>query len=632
MMNKFLISLFVLIFTLISPKDIFAQDLDTYYPAGYVVNSFDSDILINKDSSISIKETLEVTFLENRHGIFRIIPTVFSSKGKTIKAKLDIGEVVDELDSAHPFSTSRLGQSIRLKIGDPDRTIIGQRTYIIEYKISKVLLRFDEHDEFFWNITGAEWDTDILSSTVTVRSPHAEIMKVECFAGPSGSTSKLCQKGHGADTAEFTSKDLGYGKDFSIIVGLSKQGSIQFPGFMDNAIALLFDNWGYIIVFLPLILMFRIWYRRGRDRRYISDNVYYKPDKVNTSTVALFARPHLPLIYHPLDGLSPSEVGTIVDERVNIHDVVAEIIELARIGFIKIEQINVKKLIGKSAEYAFIKTDKYNDDKEKGKLKDYQKYLLKELFRSTYIAKSVTTAEKLFEKNKGKLDATRRKLAKKEYVLLSSLKNNLYKGLSVYKEKLYKRMETEGFFAGNPDKEKTKWIAIYIGVVFAVSIALIVFVITTYNFGPLFLYPITIIAGFVFTLAMPRRTPKGYSLFRQIKGLKWYLEKGKWRYEHMEKTLFFEEILPLAIALRTVDKLAKEMKDIGIQPPSYYGGSNIDSFSRDFGAFYGASTSSILSSPSSSSWSGKSSWSGGSGFSGGGFSGGGFGGGGGGSW
>ncbi len=65
---------------------------------------------------------------------------------------------------------------------------------------------------------------------------------------------------------------------------------------------------------------------------------------------------------------------------------------------------------------------------------------------------------------------------------------------------------------------------------------------------------------------------------------------------------------------------------------AYFGGSNISSFSRDFGVFYIASTSSFLSAPSSSGWSGKSSWSGGSGFSGGGFSGGGFGGGGGGSW
>jgi len=630
-MRKIIIGFLVLFSLLFHPKTLSAQN-DTYYPEGYVVESFNSEIQVNKDSSISVKETIGVTFTVQKHGIFRIIPTTYSSKGKTIKAKLDIKGIKDELGSAHPYTQSRLSQSIKLKIGDPDRTITGKRVYIIEYKVSKILQRFEEHDEFYWNVTGSEWDTDILSAEVLVKSPYAEVINVDCFTGFIGSTSKLCDSGYYNDGATFKASDLGNGKDFTIVVGLNKSNSIQFPDFIERTIQFIFDNWGYLIAFLPLILIFRIWYRRGRDKRYLSDNVYYKPDKVNTGTVALFARPHLPLVYHPLDGLSPSEVGTIVDERVNIHDVIAEIIELARLGFMKIEQIKMKKLIGERNEYAFIKTEKYGDEKELSKLKDYQKYLLKELFRSTYIAKSATAAEKLFEKNKGKLDSIKNKLAKKEYVLLSVLKNNLYKGLSVYKKKLYKRMETEGFFAGNPDKEKTKWIGIYIGIVFAVTIVLMVFVITTYNFGPLFLYPITVVGGLVFALSMPRRTPKGYSLYRQIKGLKWYLEKGKWRYEHMEKKLFFEEILPLAIALRTVDRLAKEMKDIGVQPPSYYGGSNIGSFSRDFGAFYGASTASFLSAPKSGGWSGKSSWSGGSGFSGGGFSGGGFGGGGGGSW
>lgn len=631
MMKKFLFAVFVILFSFILPKVALAQDTG-YYPAGYVVNSFDSEVLISEDSSIDITETLEVTFFENRHGIIRVIPAVYSSKGRTIKAKLVMEKIVDEIGSAHPYTKSRLSQSIKLKIGDPDRTITGKKTYIIHYRITKVLQQFEEHDELYWNVTGGEWDTDILSSRVNVESPYAQVTQVECFAGPVGTKSNLCQSGKGKNIAEFTAKDLGSGKDFSIIVGLSKKGTIHYPGFIDRTLGFIFDNWGYLIAILPATIMFWIWYRRGRDRRYLSDNVYYKPDKVKTKTVALFARPHLPLVYHPLDGLSPSEVGTIVDERVNIHDIVAEIIELARLGFITIEQINVKKLIGKSVEYAFIKTEKYNDNIEKGKLKDYQKYLLKELFKTTYISKSLAAAEKLFESNKGKLDVTRRKLANKEYVLLSSLKNNLYKGLSGYKEKLYKRMKTEGFFAGNPDKEKTKWIAIYLGIVFAVSIVLMIFVVATFNFGPLILYPLVVIAGLFLMFSMPKRTPKGYSLFRQIKGLKWYLEKGKWRYEHMEKKLFFEEILPLAIALRTVDKLAKEMKDIGVKPPSYYGGSNMNSFAKDFGKFYGASTSSILSAPSSSNWSGKSSWSGGSGFSGGGSSGGGFGGGGGGSW
>ena len=131
---------------------------------------------------------------------------------------------------------------------------------------------------------------------------------------------------------------------------------------------------------------------------------------------------------------------------------------------------------------------------------------------------------------------------------------------------------------------------------------------------------------------MPKRTPQGYAFFRQIVGLRWYLDKGKWREEIAEKNLFFEEILPLTICLGLVNKLSKEMAVLGVEPPSYFVGFNTRTFSSDFNHFCRQANSTFLSSPGGS-WSSRSSWSGGSGFSGGrGFSGGGFGGGGGRSW
>ena len=84
-------------------------------------------------------------------------------------------------------------------------------------------------------------------------------------------------------------------------------------------------------------------------------------------------------------------------------------------------------------------------------------------------------------------------------------------------------------------------------------------------------------------------------------------------------------MLPLAISLGVVTKLAKDMKDLGIEPPKYFQGMMISSFANDLNNFNSAALSGLTMSPS-----GSSSWSGGSGFSGGG--GGGFGGGGGGSW
>ena len=135
---------------------------------------------------------------------------------------------------------------------------------------------------------------------------------------------------------------------------------------------------------------------------------------------------------------------------------------------------------------------------------------------------------------------------------------------------------------------------------------------------------------------MPKRTAWGYSLFRQVTGLRYFIDKGKWREEIAEKNLFFEEILPLAVALGVIDKLAKEMKDLGAIPPSYLNGFTASAFAFDLSRFSSSAAGSLVSSPKSS-WSGHSSWSGGSGFSGGGGSGsagsgGGFGGGGGGSW
>jgi len=147
------------------------------------------------------------------------------------------------------------------------------------------------------------------------------------------------------------------------------------------------------------------------------------------------------------------------------------------------------------------------------------------------------------------------------------------------------------------------------------------------NSTPIVLVVLTVLPTIWLAKSMPRRTAWGYSLYRQIEGLRWYINKGKWREEIAEKHLFLEEILPLAISLGVVRKLSKDMAELGVKPPDYFEGVMMSSLYTDLNSFCRDSGVILASSPS-----GKSSWSGGSGFSGGGSSGGGFGGGGGGSW
>ena len=69
------------------------------------------------------------------------------------------------------------------------------------------------------------------------------------------------------------------------------------------------DNWGYLIPLLTLAYLVYIWQTRGRD------------PKTNRDTV-------VPL-YHPPTNLGPSEVGTVIDEEVDMRDISAAIIDLA---------------------------------------------------------------------------------------------------------------------------------------------------------------------------------------------------------------------------------------------------------------------------------------------------------------
>jgi len=561
--------------------------------SGYVIENFGSKIEINQDTSLTIEETIEVDFSVPKHGIFRIIPVIYTNKGRTIRARLKVLSVANENGQQYQYQTSRYHQSIKIKIGDPERIITGSQTYVIKYKVSKVLLSYKDHDEVYWNVTGHEWDTVIKKALVVVESPYAEITKASCFSGRAGSQEERCEGDFSSQEVSFaTTAPVNSGSDFTIVVALDKNNQLKFPGPIKRIITFLLDNWGYFIAIIPLLIIFILWYKKGRDKRYLTDNIYYKPENGKTKIVSLFARKYLPAVYSPIDNLTPAQVGTIIDEKVDTQDVVAEVVELARLGYLHIKKVEKKKFIGKKTDYLFIKKDK--DEK---KLKDYQKYLLESLFTN------------------GK------------EVALSDLKNKFYQYLSQFRKKLYQNLADEKIFAGNPEKIRTLWMAIALMMLFGSFFLLITFSSLYGNSAPIILVILTALPTIWLARSMPRRTAWGYSLYRQIEGLRWYVNKGKWREEIAEKRLFLEEILPLAISLGVVKKLARDMAELGVKPPDYFEGVVMGSLYADLNSFCRDSAATLVSSPS-----GKSSWSGGSGFSGGGSSGGGFGGGGGGSW
>ena len=547
--------------------------------ADYQIKNFESEIKLNQDLSLTIKEKIETNFLVAKHGIYRVVPYIYNHKGKTIKANLKILNITDENGFGVNYEVTNYNQSKKIKIGDADKTIIGKKEYIIEYNVDQVVLDYGDGPEIYWNVTGDEWEVLIEKTEAKVISDFGEITKIDCFG---------CQNSMSKNQAIFKG-----GQGLTIVAQINKNNQLKTPGSIEKIINFITGNWGYLVAVIPTLLMAIVWYKKGRDKKYLTENFFYKPENKTEKNVNLFDRPHLPLVYSPIKGLSPSEIGTILDQKIDIHDIVAEIVELARLGFLKIKKTEYKGVFGiKNTDYELIKLDKKTDS-----LNEFQNDLLLSLF----------------EKN--------------TKISVSELKNKFYKELPRLKSDMYRELDKKKISDGDWEKILSKWL----GLIMALNILIIVllvwiFIKNTGNTGPMPIAILGVVVSIFLTVKMPRRTAWGYNLYQQIKGLKYYMEKGKWREEVMEKNLFLEEMLPLAISLGVVNKLAKDMKDLGLKPPEYFEGMVISSFAHDLNNFNSVMATNLTTSPS-----GNSSWSGGSGFSGG-SSGGGFGGGGGGSW
>jgi len=548
---------------LLVPKNVYAD-------YGLEYKNFDSQIVVNQDTSITVKETIKVNYETAHHGIVRNIP-----------GKIKIISVTDENGALYTYSVS--GTDVKkIKIGDPDKTVTGFHEYIIIYNVWDQIREFSDHYELYWNVTGSDWDGDLPDPTASVISNFARIIRIKCFSGPVGEANEDCKGSFGDNNATFNSlRDTGVGSDFTIVIGFDKNNHFIFPSTLERIVNFLVENWIYLFTPMPFLVPLLFWIKKGRDQRYVSEDIYYEPEDKATKTVSIFERKFIPLVYSPIKSLTPAQAGTLIDQEVDIDDVVAEITELARLNYLKIRRIPKKGILGKD-DYEFT-----NLNGDLGKLTNYQKEIMDGIFGSS------------------------------DKVLMSSLKNKFYVNLKDVKNELYENMREEDFFDGNPEKVRQRWYAIVIVLVVLLILAMRGDVIA------IFLVCVFGVLGFLVATVMPRRTAKGYALYRQIEGLKWYINKGLWRQEVAEKNLFIDEILPLAISLGVVTKLASDMKDLGLEPPTYVSNIGTGNFAAGFSEFQSGLGSSLLSRPGGS---------GSSGFGGGGFSGGGGGGGGGGGW
>lgn len=196
--------------------------------AGWVIDNFHSEIVIPQSGRVQVVETIALDFgLLAKHGILRSIPTegirfrLREIKQDGVKAKTDVS-------SSSGYTT--------IKIGDPDQTTFGKHIYEISYEVGKVITRFGDHDEFYWNVTGDSWEVPIQVASAAVTLEGGEIQQALCFTGYLGSQEQNCTAKVRGGGYEFeTLSPLHPGEGLTIVSSLSP-GIVQDPFYLGEFI------------------------------------------------------------------------------------------------------------------------------------------------------------------------------------------------------------------------------------------------------------------------------------------------------------------------------------------------------------------------------------------------------------
>ncbi|MEK9179388.1 MAG: DUF2207 domain-containing protein, partial [Patescibacteria group bacterium] len=488
-----------------------------------------------------------------------------NAKGKKFKLDISLLSITDENRKSYNYTTLYVNNGVQYKIGSKYTTLSGIHTYIISYEVKGALTYFKDHDELYWNATGNEWPVPIQESITMLTFPTEvpyDSVKTVCYTGAAGSSAKNCitDKTLVTLTSPLNSYEgITFAASFppGIVAKLEPK---PYVSFWDTALGQVLIVLIAIVAICAAIFWYIIypiwlpvkWFLHGRDPNVgNSATAWFDPPQTKTK------RP-----------LTPAETGTLVDEKADIRDVMATIIDLAYRGYLKIEE--------RKKDDFYIIRDRRNKKNETLQLFEIQ--ILQDFFEDDPFELRIKGAE-------------------------------LYKTVKEVQDLLYESVVREQFFPKNPQSIRNFYLVV---------ISLAVFT----------LNPQLVLVSLLFGLNMARKTLDGAKAAKVAEALKNFLKSQDRQLNYQgEKQLLFEKLLPYAVAFGVEKNWAERFKDFKLTNPEWYSSYDNHSFTAmyfasrlgsSFNSFSGSATP-----PSSSGFSSGSS---------GGFSGGGGGGGGGGSW
>jgi uncharacterized membrane protein len=479
---------------------------------------YDVDIVVNTNGTFTVTEVQTIAFTggQSFHKGFAVIP---QARGTINDVKVWEGTqnyVPGRANSPYSFEMAANDNGdLEITWYFPP-TANTTHTFTLQYTVYGGILFYPDlkYDRIQWKAIAPDHQAPIAASKITVSLPK---------------NAPIVQDTNGRDRVDAADGDpatASVGSDRSMVIFQSTRSLATGQGievrvdFQHGAVAGTSPAWqttydlkekyaplitlislllGALIAIGGTLLIVMRWYIRGRDPV--------------TGVAAEY-------VAEPPSDLPPGLVGTLVDERADMQDILGTLIDLARRGFITMEELNTPGFMGIGSSRDFVFRRVANVDRSK--LRAYEQLVLDRV---------VPSAERK----------------------LSEMKYNFYQHIGEIQTALYKEVVTAGLFPVRPDSVRSRWGCGGVGVMFlaiilGVGAMLLVGDVTPAVIFPAFALGIVSLVIMAAGSAMAVKTRQGAEAAAAWLAFKRYLSNITRYTKVAEATDQFDKYLPYAIA------------------------------------------------------------------------------------
>ncbi|RSM37253.1 DUF2207 domain-containing protein [Amycolatopsis balhimycina DSM 5908] len=422
-------------------------------------------------------------------------------------------------------------------------------TSAVTYTVDGAIADQSGRQQARWQV-GSGFDAPLDKLTASFIAPSPQLSPVDCFAGPLGSSQRctLAELDH-TGVVRLEQNDVRPGDRVDLLVGLpanTTPANAKFAGIGLLATAFALTPLTGIVFALLLAFLVAggifVWRRRKQDAGALL---------TATGPVEVLLRDGDRVFFASPDGVLPGQVGTVVDETVDVVDISATVVDLAVRNYLWLAEVP-----GHDWQIA-----RRNPPDEH--LHDFERAVCETLLP-----------------------------AGTDSVLVSQLRARGGLDLRRISDAMYADVVTKRWFSRRPDTARGRLTWLGAGI-FALGLAATA--VLTFTVGDALLGVAVALAGLAVAAAaalLPSRTARGRVLAGQVRGLLDYLHTAKADdIPPADRELVFSRSLPYAVVLGDTERWLGTFA--GLNPASdgsaglyWYGGMEAESDLRRFGSHF----------------------------------------------